>query len=61
MKRSALICHLLKNGCELLREGSRHSVWRNIRLGNMVAVPRHNEIKEFMARKICKDLDIEKP
>ena len=61
MKRSALIRHLLKNGCELLREGSRHSVWRNIRLGNMAAVPRHNEIKEFMARKICKDLDIEKP
>ncbi|MDM8536146.1 type II toxin-antitoxin system HicA family toxin [Desulfobacterales bacterium HSG17] len=60
MKRNELIRHLLKNGCELLREGSRHSIWRNIRLGNMTAVPRHNEIKEFMAQKICKDLDIKK-
>jgi len=61
MKRSELIRHLLKNGCELLREGSRHSIWKNIRLGNMTAVPRHSEIKEFMAQKICRDLDIEKP
>jgi len=61
MKRSDLIRHLSKSGCELLREGSRHSIWRNIRLGNMTAVPRHIEIKEFMVRKICKDLDIEKP
>ncbi|MCP4681532.1 MAG: type II toxin-antitoxin system HicA family toxin [Desulfobacterales bacterium] len=61
MKRSELIRHLSKNDCELLREGSRHSIWRNTRLGNMTSVPRHNEIKIFMVRKICKDLDIEKP
>ena len=61
MKRSELIRYLSKNDCELLREGSRHSIWRNIRLGSMTAVPRHNEIKDFMVRKICKDLDIEKP
>nr|VFK42256.1 MAG: mRNA interferase HicA [Candidatus Kentron sp. SD]VFK48159.1 MAG: mRNA interferase HicA [Candidatus Kentron sp. SD]VFK77676.1 MAG: mRNA interferase HicA [Candidatus Kentron sp. SD] len=61
MKRSELIRHLLKNNCELLREGSRHSIWRNVRLGDMTAVPRHNEIKEFMALKICRDLNIEKP
>jgi mRNA interferase HicA len=61
MKRSELIRYLSKNNCELLREGSRHSIWRNIRLGNMTAVPRHNEIKDFLVRKICNDLDIEKP
>jgi len=61
MKRGELIRHLLKNGCDLLRESSRHSIWRNIRFGNMTAVPRHNEIKELMVLKICKDLDIEKP
>ncbi len=61
MKRNELIRHLSKNGCELLREGSRHSIWRNVKLGNMTAVPRHTEIKEFMVRKICKDLDIKKP
>jgi len=61
MKSSKLIRHLKKNGCELLREGSRHSIWKNIMIGNMAAVPRHREIKELMVRKICKDLDIKKP
>ncbi|MBF0235183.1 MAG: addiction module toxin, HicA family [Desulfamplus sp.] len=61
MKRNELLRHLSKNYCELLREGSRHSIWRNIRLGNMTAIPRHSEIKEFMVLKICRDLDIDKP
>jgi mRNA interferase HicA len=61
MKRLELIRHLSKSGCELLREGSRHSIWRNVKFGNMTAVPRHKEIREFMVRKICKDLDIEQP
>ncbi len=61
MKRSKLIHHLSRNGCELLRQGSRHSIWKNIRLGNMTAVPRHSEIKELMVRKICKDMGIEIP
>jgi mRNA interferase HicA len=42
-----------------VREGSRHSIWKNTISGKLTAVPRHTEIKEFMARKICKDLDIE--
>jgi hypothetical protein len=25
------------------------------------AIPRHNEIDEYLARKICKDLDVPKP
>ena len=61
MKRSALLRHLLKNGCELLREGARHTIWRNRETGDMAAVPRHNEIREFMARKICRDLGISGP
>jgi mRNA interferase HicA len=59
MKRSELIRHLSKSGYELLREGSRHSIGRNKSLGNMTAIPRHSEIRELMARKICKGLDIE--
>ncbi len=59
MKRNRLIKHLSKYGCELLREGGRHSIWRNRQTGEMTAVPCHNEIKEFMARKICKDLGID--
>jgi len=61
MKRNVLIKYLLANNCQLLREGSRHSIWHNIRTGNMTAVPRHSEIKDLMARKICKDMGIELP
>ena len=48
MKRIELIRHLSKQGCELLREGGRHSIWKNIQTGDMSAVPRHNEIKELI-------------
>jgi predicted RNA binding protein YcfA (HicA-like mRNA interferase family) len=61
MKRTALIRHFSRHGCELLREGGRHSIWKNRHSGEMAVVPRHNEIKEFMARKICKDLGIAEP
>jgi len=61
MKRGKLIQHLTRNGCVLLREGSRHSIWKNENNGEMTAVPRHSEIKELMAQKICKDLGIRLP
>jgi mRNA interferase HicA len=59
MKRQKLIQYLQKNGCELLREGSRHSIWHNPKSGALTVIPRHSEIKELMARKICQDLDVE--
>jgi len=40
MKRNHLIKHLSKQGCELLREGGRHSIWKNRQTGEMTAVPR---------------------
>ncbi len=61
MKRNTLIRHLSKQGCQLLREGGRHSIWKNRHSGEMTAIPHHNEIKELMARKICKDLGIVYP
>lgn len=61
MKRSVLIRHLLENGCVLRREGSRHSLWENTQNGEITTVPRHTEIKELMAHKICKDLKIKLP
>ncbi len=61
MKRNKLIQHLQENGCELLREGGRHSIWWNPSTKLKSAVPRHREIKEFLAKKICKDLDIPQP
>ena len=56
MKRSQLIKHLQTNGAWLLREGSRHSIYQRGSLKS--EVPRHKEIVDELARKICKDLDI---
>jgi len=61
MKRRDLIRHLKFNGCELLREGGRHSWWHNPAQNRRSAVPRHSEINEHLARKICKDLGIDHP
>ncbi len=58
MKRRDLIRYLRSRGCELVREGGNHSWWRNSRLNKRSAVPRHTEIGENLAKKICKDLGI---
>jgi mRNA interferase HicA len=58
MKREALLRHLRRHGCELLREGGRHSWWRNTLQQRRSAIPRHREIDDNLARKICKDLGI---
>jgi len=55
MKRRELLRHLRTHGCQLLREGSRHSWWHNPTLNKRSAVPRHNDIDEDLARKICRD------
>jgi mRNA interferase HicA len=61
VKRTALIRHLRTQGCELLREGGSHSVYVNRPGGKASAIPRHREINEFLARKICRDLDVVEP
>ena len=58
MKQGELIRHLRSQGCELLREGGRHSWWHNPALNKRSAVPRHNEISDVLAKKICKDLGV---
>ena len=59
MKRIDLIHYLLNKNCTLAREGAKHSIFINIAKRKVSTVPRHNEIEKFLARKICKDLDIE--
>jgi predicted RNA binding protein YcfA (HicA-like mRNA interferase family) len=61
MKRKDLIKHLLKNSCIFIREGARHSVFFNSLLRKSSTVPRHTEINDFLAKKICRDLGIEPP
>lgn len=58
MKRSALLSHLRRHGCFLKREGSAHSLWSNPQTGQIQAVPRHMEIPDLLARKICRELSI---
>ena len=61
MKRQDLIRYLEKNGCELLREGGRHTIYVNRAVQKSSAIPRHREINNFLARKICRDLQILEP
>ena len=58
MKRNALLRHLRKNGCYLKREGRSHSLWTNPQTGEVEAVPRHTEVRDLLARKICRGLSV---
>ena len=58
MKLRDLLRHLESHGCELLREGAKHSVYVNRSSQKASTVPRHREINEFLARKICRDLKV---
>lgn len=61
MKRADLIRHLEKHGCEFLREGHSHTIYVNRAERKSSSVPRHREIIEFTAGKICRDLGVPKP
>jgi len=47
---------LKHHGAVLLREGKRHTIFQKDFL--KTEVPRHREIVDELARKICKDLEI---
>jgi predicted RNA binding protein YcfA (HicA-like mRNA interferase family) len=61
MKRIDLIRHLQRHGCEFLREGGNHSMYVNRPARKSSSVPRHAEINDFLARKICDDLQVPRP
>ena len=61
MKRLDLLKYLDQHGCALLREGARHSVYVNRAANKSSTVPRHREINDLLARKICKDLEVPVP
>jgi hypothetical protein len=58
VERGTLLRHLRRHGCVLKREGRAHSLWLNPATGATEAIPRHNEISEVLARKICRGLGI---
>jgi len=59
VKRHELIGHLQRQGCHLEREGARHTIYKNPASGAKAPVPRHAEIENRLARKICQQLGIE--
>jgi len=58
LKRKELIRYLNRQGCQLHREGKRHSVFVNAEKKLSTTVPRHQELDDRLARKICRDLGI---
>ena len=58
MKRGSLLRHLRKHGWHLKREGAPHSLGTNPATGGVEAVPRHTEISNKLALKICRRLSI---
>ena len=61
MKRRELVRHLEAHGCKLLREGARHTIYWHPIDRRTSSIPRHTEIHEFLAKKICRDLGISEP
>ena len=58
MKRIQLLKHLEKYGCEFLREGANHTIYINPDNGKQTAIGRHQELKNIVCQKICKQLGI---
>jgi len=58
VKRHELLDHLRRNGCRLDREGRRHSILVNPVNGAKAPVPRHSEIDNRLAAKICRQLAV---
>jgi len=58
VKRVDLVRHLEAHGCRLLREGGNHSLYMNRAANKTSTVPRHREINDFLARRICRALEI---
>lgn len=56
MKRRDLIRELERLGCVLIRHGARHDWYQNPNTRVSQPVPRHNEIKEHLAKHILKML-----
>jgi mRNA interferase HicA len=61
MKRADLIRHIETHGCAFVREGNKHTVYRNPTSGAASTIPRHREVKKNLARKICDDLGVPRP
>jgi mRNA interferase HicA len=58
MKRGDFVKHLNKHGCHLLREGSNHAIFQNLKNKKQTSVGRHAELSDLLCKKICRQLEI---
>jgi mRNA interferase HicA len=61
MKRKELLRHLESHGCRVLREGRKHTVIYDPETRRTSTLPRHREIDDWLAFKICRDLGVPGP
>jgi predicted RNA binding protein YcfA (HicA-like mRNA interferase family) len=59
MKRQAFIRELEQAGCEFVRHGKSHDLYRNPATGQQAPVPRHREIADSLCRVIRKQLGLD--
>jgi predicted RNA binding protein YcfA (HicA-like mRNA interferase family) len=58
VKRREFVRQLIREGCVLLRPGTRHDLYVNPRTGQRQTVPRHTELDNDLARHIRKRLGL---
>ena len=58
MKRRAFVRELQRAGCEFVRHGGRHDLYRNPATGRQAPVPRHGELPESLCRLIRRQLGL---
>jgi mRNA interferase HicA len=56
MKRNAFIKILEDNKVVFFRHGSEHDIYRQKETGKKVAIPRHGEIENNLAKLILREL-----
>lgn len=56
MKRKELLKKLAASGCELVKHGAKHDLYKNPKTGVRQPIPRHSEIDEQLAKHILKEL-----
>jgi predicted RNA binding protein YcfA (HicA-like mRNA interferase family) len=61
VKRVDLLRHLEAHGCALHRERGSHSLCVNRHSRRVSTIPRPREVNDFLARKICRDLEVPSP
>jgi mRNA interferase HicA len=62
MKRKRLLRHLERYGCAQLSEGAKHTRYINLAdTSRKVTIPRHTEISDLLAVKICRQLGVPDP